>query len=107
MTDNDLRDRDMVPYIVHESSMARSERTIKRLVIALVFAIVLMFTCNALWLLAWSSYDYSSTETVTVDGKDGIANYIGNDNNGDIGHGESSGSENKNADAEKSNNTKR
>ena len=81
--------RDQVPYIVHESTVARMERTTRRLIIALLFTIVLWFTSNALWLLAWINYDYIGTETTTtteVDGTDGIANYIGN--NGDIANGE-------------------
>lgn len=76
-----------IPYIVYEAESAKSERTIKRLIIALVICIFLMFASNALWLWAWQSYDYSSDEIMTtVDGKDGVANYIGND--GDIVNGE-------------------
>ena len=76
-----------VPYIVHESSMARMERQIKRLWIALIVAIVLLFASNAGWLYAWCQYDYSSEEIVVEqDAKDGgNANYIGN--NGDIVNG--------------------
>ena len=80
-----------VPYIVHESSMARMERQIKRLWIALIVCIAMIFASNAAWLYALCQYDYSSEEIVTVDGKDGIANYIGND--GDIVNGENHGSE--------------
>lgn len=77
--------RDSVPYIIHESSMVRQERTIRRLIIALIFSIMLTFTTNALWLLAWTSYDYAD-EDISVDGTDGVANYIGN--NGDINNGQ-------------------
>ena len=80
-----------VPYIVHESSMARMERQIKRLWIAVIVAVVLLFASSAIFTYAWLQYDYSSEEIVTVDGKDGIANYIGND--GDIVNGENHGSE--------------
>ena len=80
-----------VPYIVHEASMARMERQIKRLWIAVIIAVCLLFASNAAWLYAWCQYDYSSEEIVTVDGKDGIANYIGND--GDIVNGKNHGSE--------------
>ena len=82
---------DPVPYIVHESAMARNERTIKRLVVALIVAVALLFAGNAAWLYAWMQYDYMSEESeiVTVDGKDGIANYIGND--GDIVNGSDKG----------------
>ena len=76
-----------VPYIVHESSMARMERQIKRLLIALIVAIVLIFASNAAWIYVWCQYDYSSEEIVVEqDAKDGgNANYIGND--GDIVNG--------------------
>ena len=80
-----------VPYIVHEASMARMERQIKRLWIALIISIAMFFTRGAIFTYAWLQYDYSGEETVTVDGKDGIANYIGND--GDIVNGKNHGSE--------------
>ena len=75
-----------VPYIVHEASMARMERQIKRLWIAVIVAVCLLFASNAGWLLAWTNYDYASYESITDDGGD--ANIIGND--GDIynGYGE-------------------
>lgn len=81
-----------VPYIVYEATQARSERTIKRLIIVIVVAIVLLFISNAIWLWAWSSYDYSSSEKIdlSTDGG-GDANYIGND--GEIINGENKSSE--------------
>jgi hypothetical protein len=83
----EIKTAEPVPFIVHESAQARNERAVKRLVIALIVAIALTFASNAIWLYAWMQYDYSSeqTESVTVDGKDGVANYIGND--GDIVNG--------------------
>lgn len=72
-----------VPYIVHESAMARNERTIKRLVIALIIAVFLIFASNVAWLYVWQLYDYSSEETVyTQDGK-GV-NIIGDRNGVDF-----------------------
>lgn len=68
-----------VPYIVHEGALAREERNIKRLFIALVVCIIMLFASNAVWLFYWTQYDYSSEQTVTVDGKQGTATYIGND----------------------------
>ena len=76
-----------VPFIVHEGIMSRMERNIKRLFILLMVAIACLAVTNAVWLYAWMQYDYSS-DTVTVDGKEGIANYIGND--GEIINGEDS-----------------
>lgn len=80
-----------VPYIVYESAQARHERSSKRMLIALVVAIVMLFASNLVWLYAWFSYDYTS-EVVTVESvADGDANYIGND--GDIYNDGESGSE--------------
>ena len=78
-----------VPYIVHESSMARMERQVKRLWIALIVCIAMIFASNATWLYAWMQYDYTSEEVIVDVNSDdgGNANYIGND--GDIVNGES------------------
>lgn len=78
-----------VPYFVFEGTITRYERIIKKLIVALMIAIALIFASNAVWLYAWMQYDYSSdmttTEHIDVDGKNGVANYIGND--GDITNG--------------------
>lgn len=64
-----------VPYIVYEGTIARFERTIRRLIIVLAATILLLFASNALWIYEWNQYDY---EDVTVDSQDGgNANYIG------------------------------
>ena len=63
-----------VPYYIYESTVARMERTAKRLVIALIICIIVAFASNAIWMYAWLQYDYTG---VTVEGTDGIANYIG------------------------------
>lgn len=55
----------IVPYIVYESAQARSERTIKRLIIALVIAVILLFASNAIWTYEWTQYDYVSETTCT------------------------------------------
>lgn len=86
-----MEDMEKIPFIVLESTVSRMERIIKRLTIALIVTIFLIFTSNIAWLYAWMQYDYSSsasTETVTIDGKEGVANYIGND--GDITNGSNS-----------------
>ena len=75
-----------VPYVAHQSAAARQERQIRRMWIALIVAIALIFSSNAIWLYAWMQYDYESYEATTDNGGD--ANIIGND--GDIynGYGE-------------------
>ena len=83
--------KEPVPYIVYERTMARFERTIKRLMIVIIISIVVLFASNAAWLYTWNQYDYSE---VTVDSKNGgNANYIGA--SGIISNGES-GSKEKN-----------
>lgn len=70
-----------VPYIVYEGAQARQERTVKRLVSVIVICVILLFVSNAIWLYAWTQYDYtneSSTTSIVQDGR-GI-NVIGNDN---------------------------
>lgn len=76
---NENRD---VPYIVYEGSMARTERHIKRLVIALIVAVVMICVSNLAWLYVWNSYEYvgdSDTITYTQDGEGN--NVIGDKNN--------------------------
>lgn len=46
-----------VPYIVHESSMARMERHVRRLWISLVVCIAMLFACNASWLIYESQFE--------------------------------------------------
>lgn len=87
MEDNKMKDN-AVSYYTMEAMLAREERLIWRLLILLLISVVMLFASNALWLYAWNQYDYSGRETVTVDGKNGIASYIGND--GEIVNGESS-----------------
>lgn len=78
-----------IPYFAHEGMLARQDRTIKRLSIALVLSIILIFASNVIWLYAWMQYDYTGEETqiqtVDVDAKEGVANYIGH--NGSINNG--------------------
>lgn len=75
-----------VPYIVYEGTIARFERTVRRLIIVLAVTILLLFASNALWIYEWNQYDYSD---VTVDSQDGgNANYMGAGASGVINNGE-------------------
>lgn len=65
---------EQVPYIVYESAQVRSERSHKRLVVALIVAIVLMFASNAFWLYEWTQYDYAGVETTIEQDGEGINN---------------------------------
>ena len=80
------------PLIAFEITQVKHERTVKRLITALIIVIALFFASNALWLYAWMQYDYS-TEVIddySIDLKSddgGNANYIGE--RGNIYNGES------------------
>ena len=90
--------KEPVPYIVYQGTMARFERTLRRLIVALIVAVVMIAASNIAWLLVFNSYDVVSEE-VSLDGKDGgNANYIGAP--GVINNGEG-GSEEKDAAQEK------
>lgn len=79
-----------VPFIVHEAEIARQERHTKRLWIALITAIILVFASNFCWLVFISQYNFESYGISTDGG--GNANYIGQD--GDIYNGESPSTQN-------------
>jgi len=69
-----------VAYIVHESAMARQERTIKRLWIALLLAISFLVATNGAWIWYESQF-----ETVVIsaeqESNSGGINYIVNGEN--------------------------
>ena len=84
---NEEKDLKSVPYVVYESAPARSERTIKRLILVLVIVTTMLFASNMIWLHEWTQYDYTDTsEEILLHNDGGNANYIGND--GDITNGD-------------------
>lgn len=81
-----------VPYFVYEGEQTRMERINKRLVTALIIVLLALVFTNAMWLYSWTQYDYTSEDSVvTVDSRNGVANYVGND--GYIMYGSDSSSE--------------
>lgn len=78
-----------IPYIAYESAQARNERVVKRLIVALIIVVTMLFASNVIWIIEWTSYDYvEEGEEIMIDaGNEGNANYIGNDgsivNNGE------------------------
>lgn len=95
-----MEDKTQIPYIVHESIQARNERMTKRLIVALIVAVVLIFASNAMWLYYFNQLEFTSDALeILVDGKDGVANFIGN--NGSISNGTNSGEDNTQDDEEK------
>ena len=70
------KDATPVPFIVHESDMARLERTIKRMWILIILLVVVLFGSNAAWVYYESQFvDESWTYEATADnGSNAIAN---------------------------------
>ena len=81
-----------VPYLVHETAMARNEREKKRLWILVIISWLVTLAIVGVFTYERLQYDYvgeTYTEEIIVDSNDGgNANYIGND--GDIVNGEDS-----------------
>ena len=76
-----------------ESAMMHMQKVNKRISFVATVAILvvgLMF-CTFMYFL--TNYEITA-EQVTVDSKDGPANYIGNDNNGEVNNGNGDGQEN-------------
>ena len=51
---------DPVPYLAHESALARNERTIKRVIIALILVLLLWFATIGLFIWYINQYDFSA-----------------------------------------------
>lgn len=67
-----------VPYVVFDDMVANYQWIIKKLVWALIVAIVLLFVSNVVWILEWCSYDYDSAETTLESDGDNnnLSNYM-------------------------------
>lgn len=72
-----------VPFIVHESAMARAERAAKRLWITIVLLALLLVGTNGAWIWYQSQFEDIA---ISQENEDGYNNFIGND--GDIFNGE-------------------
>ena len=70
-------DNMQVPYIVFEGEQARHERTVKRLITALLIAILLIVGSNLAWLYVWNQYDFSSESYVMESDDSSNANLLG------------------------------
>lgn len=72
-----------VPYIVHESAMARQERTIKRLWILCVIMFLALVISNAGWIWyesQWEEVVETTTQEVEQDADgDGFNMFVGGD----------------------------
>ena len=79
-----------VPYVAHESAMARAERHTKALVWVIVLLIVLLVGTNAGWLIYESQFEVveeTTTETYTIDQDAETGNNNSVINGGEVANG--------------------
>ena len=70
----------VVPYVAHESAMARSERHNKRLWIVILVLIVALLGTNLAWIIYENSFDdYVITQDVEQDADNDTKNFVGGD----------------------------
>lgn len=74
---NNSKKPETVPFFVYESEQMRNDKRFKKMWVALITSIALIFVTNAIWLWAFTSYDYVSYD-YSQDGE-GI-NIIGDEN---------------------------
>lgn len=67
-----------IPYIVHESAMARMERQLKRLWITILVLIVLLVGTNGIWIWYESQFEDVYQEVVQ-EADNGTNNFVGGD----------------------------
>lgn len=70
-----------VPYVVHESAMARAERQSKRLVAIIILLIILLVGSNIGWLVYESQFETveSWEQEVVQEADNGENHFIGGD----------------------------
>ena len=73
-----------VPYIVHESAMARAERSAKRLWTVIILLIVLLVGSNCAWLWYESQFEVVETTTIEAEQDGNSVNVVGG---GDVDYG--------------------
>lgn len=74
-----------LPVYVYEAQEARHERREKRLIIAVIIAVIIMFLSNVAWFVFVSQYEVAVSDVIVDTEGEGNANYIGQD--GDIHNG--------------------
>lgn len=78
-----MSEQKYVPYIVHEGDMARQERTIKRLWITSLVAIILLVATNGAWIWYESQWQVvettTNTQEVKQDSESGSNTFTGGD----------------------------
>ena len=82
-------DDNKVPYIVYEGEAARHERNIRRLVVALIATIAMLFVSNVAWLWFFNQFDIVGDAVTLESHEEGNANYMGDGASGVIDNGRS------------------
>ena len=80
---------DTIPIYVFDEMTVRNSHREKIHWILHVIELVVIVAIVAGFLIYLNQYEYVSNESITVDGQDGVANYIGKD--GNIYNGEDNG----------------
>ena len=74
-----MENHETISKYAMEFICTRLDKINRRVIVALMITIVLLFASNLAWLWAWMQYDYESTETIyTQDGQG--TNIIGDKN---------------------------
>ena len=76
------RKPETIPYIVHESALARAERTIKRMWVLVILLIILLTATNAGWIWYESQFEDVYQE-VTQDAESGTNTFVFGDHYGE------------------------
>ena len=84
MERNDMPD---IPFYGFEAEMVRYERIIKRLLIALVVSIALIFISNMAWLWFFNQFDIIGDTVQLESHEEGNASYMGAGASGVIDNG--------------------
>lgn len=80
-----------VPYIVHESAMARMERVNRRLLAVIIILIILLAATNGAWIWYENQFTDEVTETVETSSEGGGNAYgtLISGNNSEVNYGQS------------------
>ena len=78
----ELKDMPSIPFAAHEAEVSRQERQIKRMWIALIVAVAMLFVSNMGWLIYQSQF-----ETITYEQDGEGINNVNYGEQGDLNNG--------------------
>lgn len=77
-----------VSYAAYEAMVATNERHIKRLLLSLLIAIILLFASNVAWLWFWSQFEFSDEEYSDIYAQEGEGRFnMNTGTQGDVDYG--------------------